>query len=80
LTYLLNLIATTIKQISRRSFVQNFGLGISATALLSSLVSFAPYTETISEKCNGKKLNIAPCGLGRYATILAESLVLFLFL
>ena len=77
---MLNLIATTIKQISRRSFVQNFGLGISATALLPSLVSFDPYTETISEKYNGKKLNIAPCGFGRYATILAGSLVPFLFL
>tara|TARA_R110000868_G_scaffold131418_2_gene341482 strand:+ start:36136 stop:37263 length:1128 start_codon:yes stop_codon:yes gene_type:complete len=64
-----------MKQISRRSFVQNFGLGIGATALLPSLVSFAPFTETISEKYNGKKLNIALCGLGRYATILAESLV-----
>lgn len=43
-----------MKQISRRSFVQNFGLVISAPALLPPFVSFAPLTENISEKYNGK--------------------------
>ena len=56
---------------SRRTFVKNLGLGIGSATLFPS---FAPF-----EKCQAehgdKKLNIALCGLGRYANILARSFV-----
>ncbi len=60
-----------MKENSRRKFVKSLGLGIGSTALLPTLTSF----ETLSrKKYQGKKLNIALCGLGRYANILARGL------
>lgn len=63
-----------MSKVTRRSFVKNLGLGVGSAAILPTLVSFEnspllgdiPYT--------GKKLNIALCGLGRYANILATGL------
>ncbi len=63
-----------MNKVTRRSFVKNIGLGVGSAAILPTLVSFenspflgrVPYT--------GKKLNIALCGLGRYANILAKAL------
>ena len=61
-----------MKKNSRRSFVKNLGLGIGSTALLPSFRAL----ENLSHKqevYEGEKLNIALCGLGRYANILARS-------
>lgn len=55
--------------VSRRTFVHQLGHGLGATlalpALEMPLVGTAP---------PARKLNVALCGLGRYATILASSL------
>ena len=56
-----------MKHLTRRTFLQNLGVGSSAFAL--ALPSFANNLEHYE----GKKLNIALCGLGRYAGYLAES-------
>lgn len=60
-----------MKNNSRRSFVKKFGLGISSATLLPSFTPLKKF-KAIHE---GKKLNIALCGLGRYANILARSFV-----
>ncbi len=59
---------------SRRSFVKNLSLGIGSTAILPVLSSFQDLNEKIG-RTDRKKLNIALCGLGRYATLLARSFV-----
>lgn len=63
-----------MKKNSRRSFVKNLGLGIGSATLLPSLTSFENPHKRNNEIYNGKKLNIALCGLGRYANILARGL------
>lgn len=59
-----------MKKVTRRVFVENLGLGIGAAALLPSFTSYAqtppPYA--------GKKVRIALCGLGRYATIMQSGI------
>lgn len=55
-----------MKNLSRRKFVTNVGLGIGATTLFPSY-SFANF--------ENKKLNIAICGLGRYGSLLSRSFV-----
>ncbi len=64
-----------MKKVSRRSFVKNFGLGVGSTAILPSLISFESRPQKRRQLYEGKKLNIALCGLGRYANILARSFV-----
>ena len=63
-----------MKKISRRTFVHNFGLGVGATAVITSLPSFITLPDNSKNFYDGKKLNIALCGLGRYAGYLAEGL------
>lgn len=63
-----------MKKISRRAFVHNFGVGVGATAVITSLPSFITLHESSSQTYDGKKLNVALCGLGRYAGYLAEGL------
>jgi len=65
----------TMKNNSRRSFVKNLGLGIGSAALLPSLTSFENPITARKKIYAGQKLNIALCGLGRYANILARSFV-----
>ena len=60
-----------MKKTTRRTFVKNLGMGIGSVALLPS---FAPLNNCQSSY-SGKKMNIALCGLGRYANILARSFV-----
>lgn len=62
-----------MKNKSRRSFVKNLGLGIGSTALLPSFAAFDKPSLEKRGNYKGKKLNIALCGLGRYANILARS-------
>lgn len=64
-----------MKNNSRRSFVKNLGLGIGSTALLPSFTSLNQSVRPETKIYQGKKLNIALCGLGRYANILARSFV-----
>ncbi|MBL0358061.1 MAG: Gfo/Idh/MocA family oxidoreductase [Chitinophagaceae bacterium] len=56
-----------MQKISRRSFLHHAGVGAGAVAIAATLPSFIHLQE-------GKKLNIALCGLGRYAGYLAEGL------
>ncbi len=60
---------------TRRSFIKNLGMGIGSTTLIPSLTSFEKLSEEKRKVYQGKKLNIALCGLGRYANILAKSFV-----
>ena len=62
-----------MKNKSRRSFVKNLGLGIGSTAFLPSFAAFENPSVVKKGFYKGKKLNIALCGLGRYANILARS-------
>ena len=63
-----------MKNISRRSFVNKFGLGVGATVVMTSLPSFIAQSEKFQKPYTGKKLNIALCGLGNYATMLASGI------
>ena len=54
-----------MENFSRRSFLQKVGLTTTVATILTSQSSFKNY--------EGKKLNIALCGLGRYAEYLADS-------
>ena len=58
-----------MKKISRRAFVEKMGVGVIASTLPEINLP-----KTIAEKFTGKKLNIALCGLGRYAEYLATGL------
>ena len=60
-----------MKNVSRRSFLQNMGIGLGATAVVVTL-PFDAQHPTSNTHYTGKKLNIALCGLGRYANILAD--------
>lgn len=62
-----------MKNKSRRSFVKSLGLGIGSTALLPTFTAFENPSIANRSGYEGKKLNIALCGLGRYANILARS-------
>jgi len=61
-----------MKKNSRRRFIGNIGIGVSAIAMTPILSSFVTKLGRNKNTFNGKKLNIALCGLGRYANILAE--------
>jgi predicted dehydrogenase len=65
-----------MKNLSRRSFLQNLGIGAGGTALTVTLPSFIKKSIINSSMYEGKKLNIAICGLGRYADILANGLAI----
>ena len=60
-----------MKNLSRRSFLQNLGMGAGATAIAAALPSFINMGAVNKD---AKKLNIALCGLGRYAGYLAEGI------
>ncbi len=63
-----------MKNVSRRSFVKKVGMGIGSTAILPSILPFHSVLAQQGNSYSGKKLNIALCGLGRYARILANGL------
>ena len=64
-----------MKDNSRRYFVKSLGLGIGSATLLPSLTTLNELKVPVKSLDQGKKLNIALCGLGRYANILARSFV-----
>ncbi|GAB2815194.1 Gfo/Idh/MocA family oxidoreductase [Ferruginibacter profundus] len=59
-----------MKNLSRRSFLQNLSMGAGGVAVAASLPSFIKPPANYA----GKKLNIAICGLGRYGNYLAEGI------
>lgn len=62
-----------MKQVSRRHFLQNASAAVGVTAVAAALPSFTnPLKKNTPHE--GKKLNIALMGLGRYAGYLAEGL------
>ena len=63
-----------MEKISRRSFVNKFGVGVGASVIMTTLPSFLSESEKTTIPYTGKKLNIALCGLGNYATMLAEGI------
>ncbi|MEN2398566.1 Gfo/Idh/MocA family oxidoreductase [Flavobacterium sp. MC2016-06] len=64
-----------MKNISRRSFVNKFGIGLGAAAVITTLPSFLTAPENSKKPYTGKKLNIALCGLGNYAGMLADGIL-----
>jgi predicted dehydrogenase len=63
-----------MENLSRRLFLQKFGIGASTTAVAVLLPSIE-MTASSSKLYEGRRLNIALCGLGRYAGYLAEGIV-----
>jgi len=61
-------------KITRRSFVNKFGVGVGASVLVTALPSFITEDNKKHQPYSGKKLNIALCGLGNYASMLAEGI------
>ena len=60
---------SVMKNISRRLFLQNMGMGAAMAAAAPSLIRCQ---EIPGQHSSSKKLNIALCGLGNYARILSE--------
>ena len=60
--------------VSRRAFVKKLGIGVGSAAILPGLFSFEKYLSESTENYAGKKLNVALCGLGSYARMLAVGL------
>ncbi len=61
--------------LSRRTFLQKLGIGAAGTtALAMTIPPFMNALESEGMFFGGKKLNIALCGLGRYAEILSRGL------
>lgn len=63
-----------MNNITRRSFLEKMGVTVASTAAAATLPSFLSISKTTAPVYEGKKLNIALCGLGRYAGYLAEGL------
>ncbi|MEO8174684.1 MAG: Gfo/Idh/MocA family oxidoreductase [Sediminibacterium sp.] len=63
-----------MKNLSRRSFLQNLGVGVGTASVALALPSFLTAPGQDQKNYDGKKLNIALVGLGKYATYLAEGL------
>lgn len=64
-----------MEKISRRSFVNKFGMGVGASVVMTSLPSFLTAAETNQHSYTGKKLNVALCGLGNYASRVAQGIL-----
>lgn len=63
-----------MKNISRRIFVNKVSLALGAAAALNALPSFVSFVNERRASYNGKKLNVAICGLGNYAEAIAYGL------
>lgn len=62
-----------MKNVSRRSFLTHMGIGLGASAFAGNL-PVAVLSQQNNKVYDGKKLNVALCGLGTYAGILADGL------
>ena len=63
-----------MEKITRRAFVNKFGVGVGASVIISTLPSFLAAPEN-KFSYSGKKLNVALCGLGVYADLVAKGLL-----
>ena len=63
-----------MKNLSRRSFLENAGIGIGTTTVALALPMLITPPEKKDKPYEGKKLNIALCGLGNYSGYLAVGL------
>jgi predicted dehydrogenase len=63
-----------MKHLSRRSFLQVFGAATGTAAVALTLPASTNPKQQTASNLDGKKLNIALCGLGRYAGYLATGL------
>jgi len=63
-----------MKNLSRRTFLQNLGVGVGTAAVAGTLPAYLNILRPNAPGFGGKKLNIALCGLGRYAGYLAEGI------
>ena len=63
-----------MENLSRRSFLHKMGMGAGTTATVLTLPALLNLSASHAKAYEGKKLNIALCGLGRYATYLAEGI------
>ena len=61
-----------MKNLSRRSFLHNVGTGVGRLLLRNNYLHIINIFKPNASKYDGKKLNIALCGLGRYAGYLAK--------
>lgn len=61
-----------MKKLSRRTFLHQAGVGIGGATLLPTASTFALSSAAAD---SGRKLNVALCGLGRYANILKDGLL-----
>ena len=57
-----------MKNLSRRSFIKSLGLSVGAGVIITSMPSFIGKSALSGKKYEGRKLNIALCGLGNYST------------
>ena len=62
-----------MKNLSRRSFLHKVGIGAGTAATALVLPHSLSLAAADFKLHDGKKLNIALCGLGRYAGYLADS-------
>lgn len=65
-----------MKPLSRRSFLEKFSIGLGTTAAALTLPSIFNDTKAEAKFYDGKKLNVALCGLGNYADALEYGLEL----
>ena len=63
-----------MEHLSRRLFLEKLSLGISAATIVSAASSVPNLLHAQDKGYNGKKLNVALCGLGSYAQVLADGL------
>ena len=63
-----------MKQFTRRTFLEKLSIGASATALAFTAPGFLHPARANNPVYEGKKLNVALCGLGNYAGMLADGL------
>ncbi len=65
-----------MKPLSRRSFLEKFSVGVGATTVAVTLPSIFNLAKAGNKFYDGKKLNVALCGLGNYADALEYGLEL----
>lgn len=63
-----------MKHLSRRLFLEKFSISLGTTAAVVTLPSFFNLAKATTPFYDGKKLNVALCGLGNYAGMLADGL------
>src|SRR5450432_3949266 len=63
-----------MKDLSRRSFIEKLSIGLTTTAAMTTAPLFLNAAKSNALCYDGRKLNIALCGLGNYAEMLADGL------